>query len=182
MKPRRPDHDPADPAFEGRHRRRQFDRDGVRLLLLRLIADEPRHGYDLIRAVETLSGGAYAPSPGVVYPILTLLADMGLVEEGGGAGQGQRRTFHATADGLRTLEAQAAETAVALERLQSLAAREEHPVRAAFHRLRETVKGRLYNDPDNTDLADRIIAALDETAARITDLNSPDLTSKETKT
>ncbi|WP_091736170.1 PadR family transcriptional regulator [Phenylobacterium immobile] len=172
MKPRRPDHDPDEPAFDGRHRRRQFDRDGVRLLLLRLIADEPRHGYDLIRAVETLSGGAYAPSPGVVYPILTLLADMGLVEEGVGPEQSQRRTFHATADGLRALETQAAETAIALERLQSLATREEHPVRAAFHRLREVARGRLHDDPDNTELAQCIIAILDETAERVAGLKS----------
>ena len=33
-------------------------------MLLKLIADEPRHGYDLIRAIEDLTGGEYAPSPG----------------------------------------------------------------------------------------------------------------------
>lgn len=178
MRPRRHDPDAADPAFEGgRRRHRLFDRDGVRLLLLRLIAEEPRHGYDLIRAIEGLSGGAYAPSPGVVYPILTLLADMGFVEERASEGQGQRRTFHATPEGLQDLERHAPETAAVLERLITLATREEHPVRAAFHRLRETVKGRLHDDPDNTDLVTRIIAVLDETAARVADMDS-----KETET
>ena len=47
----------------------------------KLIADEPRHGYDLIRAIEELTGGEYAPSPGVIYPTLTLLQDMALIEE-----------------------------------------------------------------------------------------------------
>ncbi|MFX5622468.1 PadR family transcriptional regulator, partial [Acinetobacter baumannii] len=49
-------------------RRRMFDGSELRLILLKLIADTPRHGYDLIREIESLTGGAYAPSPGVVYP------------------------------------------------------------------------------------------------------------------
>ena len=65
-----------------RGRKRMFESGEVRLVLLKLIADEPRHGYDLIRAIEDLTGGEYAPSPGVVYPTLTLLQDMGLIEEG----------------------------------------------------------------------------------------------------
>ena len=64
---------------EGRSRR-MFDGGELRLVLLKLIADEPRHGYDLIREIESLTGGAYAPSPGVVYPTLTLLDDMGLID------------------------------------------------------------------------------------------------------
>ncbi len=63
----------------GRGRRRMFGSGELRLVLLKLIADEPRHGYDLIRAIEALTGGDYAPSPGVVYPTLTMLADMGLI-------------------------------------------------------------------------------------------------------
>mgnify|MGYP006147812387 CR=1 FL=1 len=49
--------------------------------VLQLIAEEPRHGYDLIKAIEELTGGDYAPSPGAVYPTLQLLADEGLIEE-----------------------------------------------------------------------------------------------------
>src|SRR5687768_16372991 len=73
------------PSGRGRGRRRERQRMFVsgelRLVLLKLIADEPRHDYDLIRAVEELTYGDYAPSPGVVYPTLTLLPDMGLIEE-----------------------------------------------------------------------------------------------------
>jgi hypothetical protein len=50
----------------GRRSRRMFESGELRLVLLKLIADEPRHGYDLIRAIEDLTGGEYAPSPGVV--------------------------------------------------------------------------------------------------------------------
>jgi len=55
--------------------RRFFSGDELRLLLLKLIEPAPSHGYDLIRAIEEMSGGAYVPSPGVIYPTLTLLAD-----------------------------------------------------------------------------------------------------------
>ena len=64
-----------------------FDSGELRLVLLKLIADQPRHGYDLIRAIEELTHGAYAPSPGVVYPTLTMLQDMGLIEEAKGEGR-----------------------------------------------------------------------------------------------
>jgi hypothetical protein len=64
-----------------RGRRRVFDAGELRLVLLKLIADQPRHGYDLIRAIEEMTHGTYAPSPGVVYPTLTMLQVMGFIEE-----------------------------------------------------------------------------------------------------
>ena len=67
----------------GRHggggmRGRFFDSGELRLVMLALIAEKPRHGYDLIKDIEERLAGAYAPSPGVVYPTLTMLEDMGL--------------------------------------------------------------------------------------------------------
>ena len=58
-----------------------FEGGELRLVLLKLIADEPRHGYELIKAIEEMTGGEYAPSPGIVYPTLTMLEDMGLIAE-----------------------------------------------------------------------------------------------------
>ena len=65
-----------------RRRGRMFEAGELQLLLLFLIADKgkERHGYDLIRSIEEVTGGAYAPSPGIVYPTLTLLQDMGFIE------------------------------------------------------------------------------------------------------
>jgi DNA-binding PadR family transcriptional regulator len=51
----------------------------VRLVALYLIEQQPRHGYDLIKAVEEKSAGFYAPSPGIVYPALTFLEEAGYV-------------------------------------------------------------------------------------------------------
>ncbi len=89
----------------GRGRRgprgRMFGSGELRLLLLKLIADEPRHGYQLIKAIEELTEGSYAPSPGVVYPTLSLLADEGTVEETAGAGP--RKAFAITEQGSAEL-------------------------------------------------------------------------------
>src|SRR5947209_16130379 len=106
----------------GRRARRMFESGELRLVLLRLIADEPRHGYDLIRAIEEMTGGEYAPSPGVVYPTLTLLQDMGLIEEA--AGEGPRKPFQITEEGRTHLEERADETAGLIERLSDMKPRE----------------------------------------------------------
>src|SRR5687767_8881951 len=81
----------------GRGRRRMFESGELKLVLLKLIAVQPRHGYDLIRAIEEMTGGTYAPSPGVVYPTLTMLQDMGLIEEA--SAEGSRKAYAATDEG-----------------------------------------------------------------------------------
>ncbi|MGB5020145.1 MAG: PadR family transcriptional regulator, partial [Sphingorhabdus sp.] len=81
----------------GGRRGKLFDGNELRLILLKLIADQPRHGYDLIKAIEELSDGAYAPSPGVVYPTLTMLVDMGLIGEA--QSDGAKRSFAITNEG-----------------------------------------------------------------------------------
>src|ERR1051325_7187178 len=106
----------------GRRARRMFESGELRLVLLKLIADESRHGYDLIRAIEELTGGEYAPSPGVVYPTLTLLQDMGLIEEA--PGEGPRKPFQATEEGRAHLAEREEEVEGLFGRLRDLAPRE----------------------------------------------------------
>ena len=65
--------------FGGRGDSRGFGHGGLRLVLLKLIADKPSHGYELIKAIDEKSGGAYAPSPGVIYPTLSWLEDEGFI-------------------------------------------------------------------------------------------------------
>src|SRR5580658_427584 len=85
-----------------RGRRGVFDAAELRLVLLKLLKDEPRHGYDLIRAVEDLTGGAYSPSPGVVYPTLTLLQEMGHTRENEPGGS--RKSYSVTPEGSAFLD------------------------------------------------------------------------------
>ena len=59
----------------------------LRLIVLALLAEQPRHGYDIIKALEERSHGAYSPSPGVVYPTLTYLEEAGYAD---GHGRGQQ--------------------------------------------------------------------------------------------
>jgi DNA-binding PadR family transcriptional regulator len=96
-------------GFHGHHRHhgrggpgRFFDHGDLRFVLLKLIAEQPSHGYELIKAVEQAVGGAYTPSPGVVYPTLTLLAELGYVAESDGGGA--KKLYTITPEGRAFLE------------------------------------------------------------------------------
>lgn len=73
----------------------------LRLIALRLLEDGPRHGYDIIRALEDLSSGVYAPSPGVVYPTLTFLEEAGYATS---APDGAKKVYSITPSGRAHLE------------------------------------------------------------------------------
>ena len=62
---------------DGMPRGRKFSSDDLQLLLLAMLAEAPRHGYELIKALEDRSNGFYTPSPGMVYPALTYLEELG---------------------------------------------------------------------------------------------------------
>lgn len=114
----------------------------LRLVLLALIEQEPRHGYDLIKAIETLFGGGYAPSPGVVYPNLSLLSDEGLIA---GVEAGGKQVFTLTPAGKTWLDENRTAVDGVMQRM-ALAAKlvsgEQTPevVREAFHTLRHAVQ------------------------------------------
>ena len=153
----------------GRRGRRMFESGELRLVLLKLIADEPRHGYDLIRAIEELTGGEYAPSPGVVYPTLTLLQDMGLIEEA--EGEGARRPFQITDEGRSHLEERQEEVDALLERLEELKPDQRHtagPVLGrAIKNVMTALSHRIGRDGLDEELLHEIAAILDEAAQRI---------------
>lgn len=150
-------------------RRRMFESGELRLVLLKLIADQPRHGYDLIRAIEEMTGGAYAPSPGVVYPTLTMLQDMGLIEEA--SAEGARKAFAATAEGKAELEAKADEVEALLERLGEMAPdRQRHgapPIKRAVANLLSALWHRIAQDEMEESKLHEIAAILDEAAQKI---------------
>lgn len=149
-------------------RRRMFDGGELRLVLLKLIADKPRHGYDLIRAIEELTGGAYAPSPGIVYPTLTLLTEMGLIDEQ--STEGARKQFAITAEGTAHLEQNAANVAAMLSRLDALGAMRQRtdafPIRRAMHNLKSVLMHRLGEGLDKEKLHEAV-ALLDDAARKI---------------
>src|SRR5919202_3817215 len=66
---------------------RMFEQGDLKYVILRLLDEKPRHGYEIIKELEERFGGTYSPSPGTVYPTLTMLEDLGFAratpEEGG---------------------------------------------------------------------------------------------------
>jgi DNA-binding PadR family transcriptional regulator len=78
----------------------------VRLAILALLAEAPRHGYQLIQDIGERSHGAWTPSPGAVYPALSALQDEGLIDE---EKVGGRRVFSLTEAGRRYVEARSEE-------------------------------------------------------------------------
>ncbi len=89
------------PFWRGRGPGRIFGSNDLRFLLLDLIAEKPRHGYELIKAIEEKFGGAYSPSPGIIYPTLTLLEETGLATV---VTEGTRKLYSITEEGKKELE------------------------------------------------------------------------------
>ena len=84
-----------------RFRARFFGKGDLKYLILDVIRDQPRHGYDIIRQLEERSGGLYTPSAGAIYPTLQMLEDMGAVTS---AQQDGRKTYTITEEGKRILD------------------------------------------------------------------------------
>ncbi len=149
--------------------RRMFDGGELRLVLLKLIADETRHGYELIRAIEEMTGGAYAPSPGVVYPTLSLLDEMGLVAEQ--SSDDAKKRFSITEAGQAHLAEHQAQVATLIARLTDLGAHRERtdraPIRRAMGNLRVVLQDRLGRGDFSDDALHEAVALIDEVAQKI---------------
>lgn len=149
-------------------RRRLVDKGQLRLAILRLLAEEPRHGYDLIRAIEERTGGAYAPSPGAIYPTLTLLTDMGFAAEK--AADGARKLYEITEQGRAHLAANADEVATIFARFAAIGEVRDRldagPLRRAVHNLRAVLQDRFAQEQDREKLHEAV-ALIDDVARRI---------------
>ncbi len=156
----------------GYGRRRLLDHGALRLLILKLISEAPRHGYELIREIEARTGGAYVPSPGVIYPALAALLDLDFVKA---EADGARRSFSLTEAGEAELEAEAETLARVEARLGDLldSDRPEDPqdVRSAMWRLRHAVREAVRTDPDDADRRKAVADILTEAQERISKLS-----------
>lgn len=153
-----------------RHRGgRPVDYGELRLLLLAMIADRPRHGYELIKAVEERMGGSYSPSPGVIYPTLAWLDDMGYAaiepEESG------RKRYRITPEGEAFLVANRAAADELLARAGPDGPGGADPVPApvvrAMENLKLAMRLRLRRGAIDRTAAETIAAALDAAAKTV---------------
>ena len=145
-----------------------FEGGELRLVMLLLMETEPRHGYDVIREIETRTGGTYAPSPGIVYPTLTLLEEIGHAEAR--ASEGAKKLYAITPAGLAELNKNRSEAEAALARLHALARKDEAldtgPVFRAMSNLKAALRQRLMGEPDKQ-LLFSVADAIDEAARKI---------------
>lgn len=108
-------------------RGRKFTGEDLQLMLLALIAEAPRHGYELIKALEARSNGFYAPSPGMVYPALTYLEELGYVTV---QQEGNRKRYEIAEAGQAYLEAHRDMVDMMLAKLSFVASKMESMRRA----------------------------------------------------
>ncbi|QWP77141.1 PadR family transcriptional regulator [Lysobacter sp. K5869] len=116
---------PGGPGFpggfddgEGFSRGRKFSSDDLQLLLLVLIEEKPSHGYELIKALDTRSNGFYSPSPGMVYPALTYLEELGYVTV---ELEGNRKRYALAEPGIAHLQAHRERVDTMLAKLNHMA-------------------------------------------------------------
>ena len=162
------DHHGRGPGRGGGRMGRFFDHGDLRFVVLKLIAEQPSHGYELIKAVETAAGGAYTPSPGVIYPTLTLLEELGYItvtEAGGG-----KKLHTITPEGEAFLEANAQPVKSLFERMAEAAARSaafSPQILRARENLKTALRLKLTAGQLSAEQVEQIAKALDDAAGVI---------------
>jgi DNA-binding PadR family transcriptional regulator len=150
----------------------------LRLIALALIAEQPRHGYDIIKQLEEKTSGWYSPSPGIVYPTLTYLEEAGhLTSQADGA----KKLYAITDAGRAYLEENREFVDAVMTRLAYIGKKAEHMrrrfgedeensrrspplVKAALDNLRDVAAKRLEEDPE---LEARIVEVLARAAGEL---------------
>ncbi|UGA38515.1 PadR family transcriptional regulator [Chromobacterium haemolyticum] len=113
---------------ESMTRGRKFSSDELQLLLLAMLEERPSHGYELIKALQSRSNGFYSPSPGMVYPALTYLEELGHVTV---SQEGNRKCYALAEAGRVSLEQNREQVEWMMARLQHIA-RKMNSIRRAL--------------------------------------------------
>ena len=153
----------------------------LRFLILKLIEEKPRHGYEVIKAIEEQVAGAYSPSPGAIYPTLTLLEELEWIRAI--ASDGKKRQFEITSDGSLALRANRTTVEAILARMKEVSEAQasdaahdpiaagdpaiEPQLRLALDDLRRAIEHRLTGDPLTRDQIAAIVAALSTAASEV---------------
>jgi len=156
----------------GEGRGRLFDAGDVKLVILRLLADQPSYGYQLIKTMEERLAGGYTPSAGVIYPTLTLLEEEGLASAA--VSDSNKKVYSLTPDGVAFLEKNKERVDELFERLQEAGdefRRGRSPeIMKAFMNLRGAVAARVARGSATPEQIRRIVEAIDAAAKSIDEL------------
>ena len=155
-------------GWSGRRGGRPFEQGDLKNLVMSLLGEQPRHGYEIIKAIEDAMGGHYSPSPGVIYPTLTLLEETGLI---GGEAQGAKKLYSLTDAGRGWLEERAGEVRASRERLEAARARfgggPRPEVMRAMGNLAAALQVRMGRGELTDEALGRITAAIDKAAGEV---------------
>lgn len=132
------DHDGFGGDDDGWRRGRKFSAEDLQLLLLSLLEEKPSHGYELIKALETRTNGFYKPSPGVVYPALTFLEDLGYATVDA---EGNKKRYQLSDPGRAYLEANRERVTLMVGRLRHVARKMDW--------MRRAMSGAPQRDPED---------------------------------
>jgi DNA-binding PadR family transcriptional regulator len=154
----------------GGGRERHFDNGELRFVILQLIADKPSYGYEIIKAIEERLSGGYAPSPGVVYPTLTMLEEEGYATVS--STESNKKLYAATESGLEYLKENKVVVKAIFERMEQAAkvfgrGRSPQIMRAVMN-LRYALKIRTERGNLSPQQTSKIAEAIDA-AARLID-------------
>jgi DNA-binding PadR family transcriptional regulator len=152
----------------GGFRARMFEQGDLKYVILQLLSEKPRHGYEIIKALEEKLGGTYSPSPGAVYPTLTMLEDLGYaratVEEGG------KKIYEITPEGREYLDENKGAVDEIFDRLAGFATSFFGPQMTEIHHAFKNVARATYATATRLKDADqlrRIREILERAAAEI---------------
>lgn len=145
-----------------------FEQGDLKYVILQLLSEKPRHGYEIIKALEERMGGTYSPSPGAVYPTLTMLEDMGYAKET--TGDGGKKIYEITSEGLAYLEQNKGAVDEIFDRIGDFATSFFGPPMVEIHQAFKNIARATYSTATHLKDPEKLKAikeALDRAAAEI---------------
>lgn len=163
----------------GRHRGRPgrlFEQGDLKYVILRMLEQKPRHGYEIIKELEDRFGGAYTPSPGTVYPTLTMLEDLGYAQVAADAGG--RKVYSITPEGRTYLAAHSETVDSIFDRIarfvDGFLDTPMMEVNAAFRRVSRAAYGHASRNVNDRARLAKVKEILDRAATELEQLDKTD--------
>lgn len=174
-------HERSERGFRGRHRgfergwgggrERMFDAGDIKIVVLKLLSDQPSYGYQLIKTMEERLAGGYTPSAGVIYPTLTMLEEEGLASA---TTENNRKVYSVTPEGTKFLEDNKRQVEALFERLEEAGKgfrRGRSPeIMKAFQNLRGAIVARVSRESVTAEQIRKISEAINKAAQTIDEL------------
>jgi DNA-binding PadR family transcriptional regulator len=153
-------------------RERLFDGGELKLVILKLLSEQPSYGYQLMKTMEERLSGGYSPSAGVIYPTLTMLEEEGLAEAA--VSENNKKVYSLTDEGRKYLEANKERVGEVFERMEAVGERFERrrspELMKAFGNLRHAVMGRMWGRNLSPELVKKIAEAVNAAAKAIEEM------------